>query len=29
MDGLEQVDPSSPEGKEFADMMSPLDKQCK
>ena len=29
MDGLDLVDPSSPEGKEVAAAFDPLDKQCK
>jgi hypothetical protein len=29
MDGLDQVDPNSAEGKQFAGVFEPLDKQCK
>jgi hypothetical protein len=29
MDGLDQVDPNSVEGKQFAALFDPLDKQCK
>ena len=29
MDGLDQVDPNSAEGKQFAAVFDPLDKQCK
>jgi hypothetical protein len=29
MDGLDQVDPNSAEGKQFAGVVEPLDKQCK
>jgi hypothetical protein len=28
MDGLEQIDPDSAEGKAFAVVLDPLDKQC-